>query len=120
MGDINEASIKALELLYNTQEGKSFNELNISEQDFLVLYDEKYIEESEGSVFEVNGNKCVVHEGNIHILPNGKTYVESLRRKEADIQKEDKRYRITTRIAYIALFLSVISLILQFVDMAKN
>lgn len=120
MDDIlDELSIKALKQLYNTPNGITFDELSknlgFDNKTFFNLLNNNYISEPEGNIFYINNHPQCCHKGAVRIDAKGKAFIEHLGKDRKKLRLENIKYIITTGIAGIALILSIVSLILQFI-----
>lgn len=94
---------KALEILYQNEDGVPFEELNIDDSAFFLLSKQDYLSEPEGNCFDTGFGMMCVHKGNIKIEPMGRAYVENSRTHTKREKKVNRRYWITTGIAILAL-----------------
>lgn len=106
---LNENSAKALERLYEYSDGLPFNELLLNDEEYIVLYNLNFICEPKANVMIPIYKTLVVceHNGNVKITPQGKAYVETIK-KEKQLNKIDNiKYIITTMIASLALLIAL-------------
>lgn len=105
--NLDQSATRALQILYNSNNGVCFDALNIDDETYCLLVDNKYISEPEGRIYNLaNHDRRISHKGTVIITPVGKGYVEQYNSQRSERRKASMRYWITTIIALIALLKS--------------
>lgn len=79
---VDKQSIKALRSLYKNPEGIPFEDLEITNQSFLMLVKAGYLHEPEGMIVNLKISEQsikIIHKGNVKILPKGTALGEEVK-----------------------------------------